>query len=240
MKKIQLVVLMMLFAVASFAQSQPKVIAVVNTASWCPACQANGQRVEKDIVASYAGSYDVAFVVNNLTDDATKATSKITLEEKGVYDAVSSIKSTGLIVLVDANTKKVISQVAVAKTTDEIKMAINASTKNGTPKVIAVINTATWCPSCKANGKRVETDIVASYMGNTNISFFVNDLSTDETKKTCKENLEKEGVYDAVKGIKVTGLIILLNAETHEVIQQIGVKETNETLKQAIDTAING
>lgn len=108
------------------------------------------------------------------------------------------------------------------------------------PKVIAVVNTANWCPACKANGERVEKDIVALYAGSTDVAFLVNDLSDKSTKKQSKENLEKEGVYNAVKGIKATGLIILLNAETHEVIQQISVKETNETLKQAIDTAING
>lgn len=108
------------------------------------------------------------------------------------------------------------------------------------PKVIAVVNTASWCPACQANGERVEKDIVASYAGSDDVAFVVNDLSDKSTKKQSKENLEKEGVYNAVKDIKVTGLIILLNAETHEVIQQISVKETNETLKQAIDNAING
>jgi thiol-disulfide isomerase/thioredoxin len=127
MKKIALVSLMFLFAVAAFAQSEvatPKVVVVINRADWCPTCKANGPRVEKDIVAAYAGNENIVFVVNDLTSDATKATSKTTLEANGVYEAVSSIKSTGLIILVDVVTKKVIEQVAVAKSTEKIKKEI--------------------------------------------------------------------------------------------------------------------
>jgi thiol-disulfide isomerase/thioredoxin len=240
MKKLQLLVLMMLFGLAAFAQGQPKVYAVINTASWCPACQANGERVEKEIVASYKGNTDVAFLVNNLTDDASKAKSKTTLEEKGVYNSVSSIKGTGQIILVDANTKKVIEQVPVKKSTDEIKAAINGASASTSLKVIAVINTASWCPACQANGKRVETDVVASYKGNESIAFMMNNLSDKKTKKASKKELQKKRVYKSVKKIKSTGLIILVNAETKEVIKQLKVGATTDELKKEINSAIKG
>lgn len=132
MKKLQLLALMLLFAVASFAQSdaaetEVKVIAIVNTASWCPACQANGKRVEKDIVASYKGNANIAFVVNDLSDKTTKKASKELLEDKGVYDTMKKIKSTGLIVLVNAETKEVIKQLKVKATTEELKKEINTA-----------------------------------------------------------------------------------------------------------------
>ena len=240
MKKFQLFILMMLFGIATFAQGQPKVYAVINTASWCPACQANGERVEKEIVASYKGNNDVAFIVNDLTDADSKAKSKTALEANGVYNAVSSIKGTGQIILVNAETKAVIESVPVKKSTDDIKAAINgASTKSAT-KVLAIINTASWCPACQANGKRVESDIVASYKGNDGIAFVMNNLSDKKTKKASKENLEKEGVYKSVKKIKSTGLIILINAETKEVIKQLSVTATTDELKKEIDAAIKG
>ncbi len=240
MKKFQLFFVMMLIGLASFAQNQPKVYAVINTASWCPACQANSGRVEKEIVASYKGNSDVAFLVNNLTDDATKATSKTALESKGVYAAVSTIKGTGQIILVDAATKKVIERVSVKKSTEDIKAAINGASASKATKVVAIINTASWCPACQANGKRVETDIVASYKGNENIAFMVNNLSNKETKETSKEALEKKGVYKSMEKIKSTGLIILINAETKEVIKQLKVTATTDELKKEIDAAIKG
>lgn len=231
---------MVLFALASFAQSQPKVYAVINTASWCPACQANGERVEKEIVASYKGNSDVAFLVNNLTDDASKAKSKATLEANGVFASVSDIKSTGQIILVDASTKKVIEKVPVKKSTEDIKAAINGASVATTTKVYAVINTASWCPACQANGKRVENDIVASYKGNEKIAFVMNNLSNRKTKKASKEELANKGLYKSVKKIKSTGLIILVNAETKEVIKQLNVTATSEELKKEINAAIKG
>lgn len=240
MKKFQLFILMMLFGVASFAQAQPKVYAIINTASWCPACQANGERVEKDIVASYKGNADIAFIVNDLTDDASKAKSKTNLEESGVYTAVSTIKGTGQIILVDAVTKTVIETVPVKKATEDIKAAINGASTKNTTKVFAVINTASWCPACQANGKRVESDIVASYMGNTKIAFIVNNLSGRKTKKASKVKLEEAKIYKSVKKIKSTGLIILINAETKEVIKQLSVTASTDELKKEIAAAIKG
>lgn len=240
MKKFQLLIVMVLIGLASFAQNQPKVYAVINTASWCPACQANGERVEKEIVASYKGNNDVAFLVNNLTDDASKAKSKAALEGKGVYSSVSSIKGTGQIILVDASTKKVINKVGVSKSTDAIKAAINGASANKSSKVVAIINTASWCPTCQANGKRVETDIVASYKGNESIAFMMNNLSDKSTKKVSKEALKKEGLYKSVKKIKSTGLIILVNTETKKVIKKLKVSASTDELKKEIDAAIKG
>jgi hypothetical protein len=68
----------------------------------------------------------------------------------------------------------------------------------------------------------------------------MNNLSDKKTKKASKENLEKEGVYKFVKKIKSTGLIILINAETKEVIKQLSVTATTDELKKEIDAAIKG
>lgn len=128
MKKLHLVVIMLLFSITTFAQTTtPKVIAVINTATWCPTCQTNGQRVEKDVVASYAQNTEITFVVNNLSDKTTKEQSKETLEKQGVYKAVKKQNATGMIILVDAATKKIIKEISVKESTETLKKEIDAA-----------------------------------------------------------------------------------------------------------------
>lgn len=60
------------FAAPGFAQ-QAKVIAFINKANWCPVCKANGPRFEKDIMPMAMANKDVQIVMNDLSDDKTKA-----------------------------------------------------------------------------------------------------------------------------------------------------------------------
>lgn len=116
-----------LFAMLStglYAQSTSKVIAVVNKADWCSTCQKNGERVMTEVLAHYKEP-QLSIAANDLTNDATKAESKATLEKLGVYDLVSTEKKTGQIILIDNKTKKVISTISVAKSTKELKQAFD-------------------------------------------------------------------------------------------------------------------
>lgn len=107
-------------------EKEAKVIVMVNTATWCPACVGNGARVEKEILSSYMKNPDVSIVVNDLSNDETKKTSKASCEKAGITNIAEANKGTGVIYFVDAKTKKMISQISVTKTTEEI----NAAFKN--------------------------------------------------------------------------------------------------------------
>jgi len=104
----------------------PKVYAVINKANWCPVCQANGERVMKDVLPA-CKNLKVKFLANDLTDAATTAKSTAELKKNNVYNSVKEIKSTGVILLVDVKTKKVIKQISVAKPSKEIIKEITAA-----------------------------------------------------------------------------------------------------------------
>jgi hypothetical protein len=107
-----------------FAQSNAKVIAVITKADWCGVCKKNGPRVMVDVIPGYKGE-TVQVIINDLTDDKTSMAGKAELETAGVYKEVSKDKATGVITLVDANTKMVISKISVAKSNEEIMKAFD-------------------------------------------------------------------------------------------------------------------
>lgn len=117
MKKIQLAVILFFSALVSYAQVEPKVIAVVTKANWCPACVKNEARIGSEVL-SKVNFNDVLVVVNDLTDDTTKQTSKESLKKNGLENL--KLKTTGEISFIDPKTKKVISSISVAEPSEKI------------------------------------------------------------------------------------------------------------------------
>jgi len=111
--------------------------------------------------------------------------------------------------------------------------------KAETAKVIVMVNTATWCPACKANGKRVEQNVISQYIKNDKCLIVVNDLSNDETKVKSKTECDKAGITEVANNNKGTGVIYFINSVTKEVIAQISVTKTDEEIKKAFDDAIS-
>lgn len=107
-------------------EKEAKVIVMVNTATWCPACAGNGARVEKEILSNYMKNPKVSIVVNDMSNDETKKKSKASCEKAGISAVADANKGTGVIYFVDAKTKKVLSQISVTKSTEQI----NAAFKN--------------------------------------------------------------------------------------------------------------
>lgn len=103
--------------------STPKVIALLNKASWCHVCKENGPRVEKDLMPMLMKDKNVQIVVNNLSDDKSKAASQPMLEKAGVEKFAKKNTGTGMLYFIDAKSKKLLSSVSVAKPNKEIMMA---------------------------------------------------------------------------------------------------------------------
>lgn len=121
---------LVLFLSASvMAQSEAKVIAVVNHADWCPACKNNGERAQAAFKANNTDGA-IQFVVNNLTNDETKSASLKELKGLGLDKAMAANKGTGVVYFFDADTKKFISSVSVAKSDQELAEALSTA-KNG-------------------------------------------------------------------------------------------------------------
>lgn len=104
----------------------PKVYAVINKADWCPTCQANGAKLMNEVMPACM-NLKVKFVANDLTNEQTVAKSATELKKYNVFNAVKETKSTGVILLVNAKTKKVIKQISVSKPSEEIIKEITAA-----------------------------------------------------------------------------------------------------------------
>jgi hypothetical protein len=118
-----LFVALMVSTITSIAQEGRKIIAVVNKAEWCHVCQANGARLMNELMPMFATS-NVQFVMNDLTNTATKAESKKKLADLHVYKAAKKVKATGMLLLVDATTGKLLDKVSVAETTEMLQNKI--------------------------------------------------------------------------------------------------------------------
>jgi hypothetical protein len=125
-KKMSFFMIALLLTVAVKAQTGTKVVAVINRADWCHVCQANGEKMMKEVMPVFENS-DIRFVMNDLTNDATTETSKDLLKENKVYDAVKKITYTGLVLLVDAETGKLTGKISVAEPAAKIIEALKMS-----------------------------------------------------------------------------------------------------------------
>lgn len=123
MKKVKSIIATALFAVVfsigAFAQTAPKIIAVVNQADWCSVCKANGQRA---MVTFMENDKDgtISLVVNDVTSAETKKKSEAELSKIGLSSAMKDYKATGVVYFFDAKTKKPLTQVTVANSNEEI------------------------------------------------------------------------------------------------------------------------
>lgn len=109
--------------------------------------------------------------------------------------------------------------------------------KAKTNKVIVLVNTAKWCPACKANGQRVEENVVSQFMSNSKYQIVVNDMSDDKTKATSKAKCKKAGIAKIAESNTITGVIYFINANTKEIISQVSVVKTDEEIKTAFENA---
>jgi hypothetical protein len=122
------IVFIMLVSVTALAGTGAKVIAVVNHASWCPACQNNGERAQAAFMENNKDGA-IQFVVNDLSTDETKAKSAAELKKLGLDKAMAENKGTGVAYFFDADSKKLINQVSVAKSNDELAQALETAKK---------------------------------------------------------------------------------------------------------------
>lgn len=113
----------------SFTTNNAKVIALVTKASWCPVCQKNGDRMAKEVFSTYMDG-KLKVIMNDVSDDNTKKTCSKEITENKLQAIADKCTMTGIITLVNVKSGKVISSISVAKSTDEIKKAIDEALTN--------------------------------------------------------------------------------------------------------------
>ena len=123
MKKVKSIIatalLAVVFSIGAFAQTAPKIIAVVNQADWCSVCKANGQRAMGAFMENNKEG-TISLVVNDVTSAETTNKSAAGLSTNGLTEAMKNYKATGVVYFFDAKTKKPITQVTVANSNEEI------------------------------------------------------------------------------------------------------------------------
>ncbi len=112
------------FSIGAFAQSAPKVIAVVNQADWCSVCKGNGQRALGAFMENNKDGV-ISLVVNDVSNAETKKKSALDLKKLGIIKAMKNYEATGVIYFFDAKTKKPITQITVANSDEEIAYVIS-------------------------------------------------------------------------------------------------------------------
>lgn len=132
MKKVKTIfasmVFIMLVSVTAFAGNGSKVIAVVNKAEWCPVCEKNGMRAMETFKENNK-DMAIRFVGNDLTNDETKKESAKELKKVGLDKAMADKKGTGVVYFFDADSKKLINQISVAKSNEELAKALETAKK---------------------------------------------------------------------------------------------------------------
>ncbi len=124
------IMLIVLTSLSVSAQTDTKIIAVVNEAEWCHVCINNGERAMK---AFQENNKDAVFqfVMNNLTNDETKTKSTAELEKLGLVKAMAEFKGTGVVYFFNADSKALISYIGISKSNEELASAM-LSAQNGT------------------------------------------------------------------------------------------------------------
>lgn len=123
MKRFFIVTLFAIFIHAVQAQSGKKMIVVINKADWCHVCQANGEKVMKEVIPVFENT-NISFVMNDLTDKTSKKNSRAGLKKKKVYQAVKMEEQTGLLLLVDPASGKTVEKISVSEPADKLIMKI--------------------------------------------------------------------------------------------------------------------
>ena len=126
MKNIKLIFTMfvLFFSTITFAQNNSKIVVIVNKADWCSICKGNGQRAMEAFMSNNTDN-SFKLVINDVTNKETKKASNVELTKLGYSKIIKDHNGTGIFYFFDEKTKKIVAQISVANTDDEIKMTMD-------------------------------------------------------------------------------------------------------------------
>lgn len=123
MKKSILILFAALSTALTFSAFKPannaKVIAIVNKADWCSICKAYAGRTVATFTENNTDSY-FQFIVNDITTEETKKASKPAITKVGLDKTLDGSLAAGVLSFYDVKTKKLLAQVTVANTPEEV------------------------------------------------------------------------------------------------------------------------
>ncbi len=118
--------LMLQVSTAQAKHTKVKVIAAVFHADWCSYCKQMGPSVMKTM-DSYKADKAVKFVEFDLTDEATKRQSAKLAARNGLTPIWKANQKTGMVLLVDAKTHRVMGTIVSTDSQSEMTRKIEAA-----------------------------------------------------------------------------------------------------------------
>ena len=129
MKKSILILVAVIISAISFSAFKPandiKVIAIANRADWCSICKAYAGRAVATFTENNKDNY-FQFILNDVTNEETKKNSKPAIVKVGLEKTLDGSLAAGVLSFYDAKSKKLLAQVTVANTPEEITATMNA------------------------------------------------------------------------------------------------------------------
>jgi thiol-disulfide isomerase/thioredoxin len=121
--------LILIMSASLTAQSDPKVIAVLNKANWCPVCRAHDKRA---IPALMENNKDgaIKFIVYDQTDDQTTEKTAEDIKSAGLEHAIEKHDGAGMVSFFNYKSKEFISQISFAESNDKLTEALNLAKKS--------------------------------------------------------------------------------------------------------------
>ncbi|MCU0430334.1 MAG: hypothetical protein MUF42_10225 [Cytophagaceae bacterium] len=104
-------------------------------------------------------------------------------------------------------------------------------------KLIVVINEASWCKYCKANGERVRNGI-ADFVKNKEIIVIHNDVSNKETIQKNEGEFKKLGIAEYMKSHQEAAMIYILDSSTKKGIDGLPIKSEDSIIINALEEAL--
>lgn len=123
-------IISLLFAMTTMVSAgdgakEPSLLAVKFHADWCGSCKTMGS-VFEDLQGKLDGKA-VAFVTLDKTNQSTKAQAQLMAGALGITKAYNDNKGTGFILILDANSKKVVAKLTKAQTFKQMVAEIDGN-----------------------------------------------------------------------------------------------------------------
>ena len=123
------IILTIIIALSLNAQTELKVIAVLNKADWCPVCRTHDKRA---IPALMENNKDgaIKFIVYDQTDDQTTEKTAKDLKTAGLEHTIEKHDGAGMVSFFNYKSKEFISQISFAESNDKLTEALNLAKKS--------------------------------------------------------------------------------------------------------------
>jgi len=112
----------------AYAEGKPEVLGVLFYADWCGSCKTLDPAIAKARGKSDLDNDSILFVRLDLTNSTTRYQSELMANALGIGEFFEENDgSTGFLLLVDADTKKVLNQVTKSSDADEISSLVHTA-----------------------------------------------------------------------------------------------------------------